>query len=471
MEKMVLPDFGPVNDMLDSVYVELDGKCVLEEYREPYGRESLHRMFSVTKSYCGLAILALVADRRLGLDDCIVTYFPEYVGSQIHPWLKEMTIRHMMTMRTCHAKTTFHTKMATDWTESFFTTAPNHRSGQIFQYDTSSSHTLAALIKKMTGKGVLDYLREIFLEKSGFSKQAYILKDPFGVELGGSGLMAKTSDLACTAQLLLALVRGDFFEDPRFNGYVTERYPECFWKRYAGLVKEATSFQTLTCHFGQTADEQQGYGMQFWMVRNGGAAMYGLGGQYAILFPEQRLFVVTTADTQNVKGGNQKILDCIHQYVERLKAEQSYCLFSGIRLEEMNEAMGEIRNKTMEKTPAGEYEILQTEASLKRVTIQKDMLKLSLETENGKMEAEILFSVGKGVTGRLCRECEIIYTRAEMYRDSLYLQIKNCDTAIGLLHILIHFEGEDRICLYMRTAGLEGFEVFNGFFDGKRIHS
>ena len=58
-----------------------------------------------------------------------------------------------------------------------------------------------------------------------------------------------------------------------------------------------------------------------------------------------------------------------------------------------------------------------------------------------------------------------------MYRDSLYLQIKNCDTAIGLLHILIHFEGEDRICLYMRTAGLEGFEVFNGFFDGKRIHS
>jgi CubicO group peptidase (beta-lactamase class C family) len=106
-----------------------------------------------------------------------------------------MTIQHMLTMQICHSSTTYKIDRQKNWVESFFKVSPTHKSGDIFLYDTSAAHTLAALIKKLTGKGVLDYLREKCLDKLDFSKDAYIIKDPFGSEMGGSDLMAYPEDL------------------------------------------------------------------------------------------------------------------------------------------------------------------------------------------------------------------------------------------------------------------------------------
>lgn len=450
---MRIPDFSSVAHMMDSVYVERAGSCLMEQYWEPYDKDSLHRMFSVTKSYCCLAVLALAADGRLALSDHVIDYFPEYVVEPVHPWLAEMTIRHMLTMQTCHSRTTFHTGMTECWVESFFTTTPSHRPGQVFQYDTSSSHTLAALVEKLTGQGILDYLRGIVLEKAGFSREAYILKDPFGTELGGSGLMAKTLDLACTARVLMALQRGSFLVEASYQNCITDRYPKAFWVRYSELVKDALACQTPTCHFGQTVDEQQGYGMQFWRMRDGGAAMYGLGGQYAILYPQEELFVVTTADTQNIKGGSQSILDCINRYVKALRREPA------------KRAACEL---TLQDSWTGSYGILQEESDFSSISLEAQMLTL-YRKENGS-ELCIPFSLTQGTYGNLqLSGCRNIYTKAAVLPGSyLQLQIKNYDICIGLLQILIHFEADGTICMYMRTVGIEEYEMFNGFFDGRR---
>lgn len=432
-----IPDLEQLAGLLDSIYVEKAGVCILEQYYEPYERNSLHRMFSITKSYCGLAILALAAADKLNLEDPIIKYFPEYVKKPVHPWLAEMTIYDMLTMRTCHAKSTFNRKMSSNWVESFFTTVPNHRPGQVFQYDTSSSHTLAALVKKMTGKSVLDYLRELFLDEIGFSQEAYIIEDPFGEELGGSGLMAKTSDLACTARFLLDLV-------------VTEKHTSMFWKKYSVLVKDALSSHTPTCHFGQTIDEQQGYGMQFWQVRNGGSAMYGLGGQYVILYPQYHMFVVTTADTQNIRGGNQNILDWINRYVWSIygKSTETYT-----------------RPGTMEFR--GCYEIIQTNAIFSKMVLEEEMVTFYRKGVHQKEGLQICFSLQQEIRGRVWKGGPKIFTRASVLPgDYLYLLIRNYDIDIGSLHILIHFEGTGRVGIYMRVAGMEGFEEFSGFYDG-----
>lgn len=42
---------------------------------------------------------------------------------------------------------------------------------------------------------LLSYLRFKFLDEIGFSANAYILKDPNGVSMGGSGLCATPYDL------------------------------------------------------------------------------------------------------------------------------------------------------------------------------------------------------------------------------------------------------------------------------------
>ena len=120
-----------------------DDCLVAEGYYAPVKKNDLHRMFSVTKSFTSIAIGLLQEEGRLSLDDSIVKFFPEYVpnASEAHPWLLATTIRDMLSMRSCHASTTYDKfSSKTDWVKSFFTVAPTHKPGTVFHYDTSSSH-------------------------------------------------------------------------------------------------------------------------------------------------------------------------------------------------------------------------------------------------------------------------------------------------------------------------------------------
>ena len=278
-----------------------DDCLVAEGYYAPVKKNDLHRMFSVTKSFTSIAIGLLQEEGRLSLDDSIVKFFPEYVpnASEAHPWLLATTIRDMLSMRSCHASTTYDKfSSKTDWVKSFFTVAPTHKPGTVFHYDTSSSHTLCALVEKLTGMKMLDYLRNKVLNEIGFSKEAYCLTDGFGVSMGGSGLMATSRDFMLFALLIL--------NNGKLNG-----------KQYisADYIKESTSFQTATCVTGPVPSESQGYGLQFWIGEHGSIVCYGMGGQLAILLPEYNTAIVTTADTQGYHGGNQVIYDAIFRHI------------------------------------------------------------------------------------------------------------------------------------------------------------
>ena len=278
-----------------------DDCLVAEGYYAPVKKNDLHRMFSVTKSFVSIAIGLLQEEGRLSLDDSIVKFFPEYVPntSEAHPWLLATTIRDMLSMRSCHASTTYDKfSSKTDWVKSFFTVAPTHKPGTVFHYDTSATHTLCALIEKLTNMKMLDYLRNKVLNEIGFSKEAYCLTDGFGVSMGGSGLMATSRDLMLFALLIL--------NNGKLNG-----------KQYisADYIKESTSFQTATCVTGPVPSESQGYGLQFWVGEHNSIVCYGMGGQLAILLPEYNTAIVTTADTQGYQGGNQVIYDAIFRHI------------------------------------------------------------------------------------------------------------------------------------------------------------
>ena len=297
----VLREIDQKGIFLHSFLLWKDESLVAEGYYAPVKRDDLHRMFSVTKSFVSIAIGLLQEEGRLSLDDSIVTFFPEYVPDpdNAHPWLAATTIRDMLSMRSCHATTTydkFSSKI--DWVESFFTVPPTHKPGTIFHYDTSATHTLCALVEKLTGMTMLDYLRKKILDEIGFSKTAYCLTDGFGVSMGGSGLMATSRDLMLFA--LLILKQGNLNR----KQYIPADY-----------IKEATSFQTATCVTGPVPSESQGYGLQFWIGEHDSIVCYGMGGQLAILLPTYNTAIVTTADTQGYQGGNQVIYDAIFRHI------------------------------------------------------------------------------------------------------------------------------------------------------------
>lgn len=277
------------------------GKLLAEGYWAPFTRESLHRMYSVGKSFVSLAIGLLQEEGRLSLDDRICEYFRDKCPKEgVHPWIGQMTIRNMLTMATCHRQTTYK-RYKGDWVESFFRVQPDHLPGAVFCYDTSSTHVLAALVERLSGRKLMDYLRERAFDRIGVSGEAYFMEDPYGVSQGGSGLNCTLRDLLAVAQLVA--------DGGRYRG--EQLLP-------ADYLKEALRCQIVTVQ--QPAyDEQLGYGYQIWQGRHGSFYFYGIGGQLAVCFPKERFVLVTMGDTLDNKNGIKDIFDafesCIYPWI------------------------------------------------------------------------------------------------------------------------------------------------------------
>ena len=291
---------------MHSFLVLRHGLLVTEAYWKPWGRDDLHRMYSVTKSFVSLAVGCLADEGRISLSDHIAEYFPEYLPSPVPEEIASMTIRDMLMMRTCHRRTAYKEGAVNwnyvpsyqkNWVRAFFQTPPDHDPGAYFIYDTSSPQTLAGLVEKITGMKMLDYLRTKFLDKLGVSADAFIPSEPAGVSMGGCGLMMRPVDL-------LAVM--DMVKDGG-RGYISESY-----------IREATSAlsETEIGSAGDYADQKAGYGYQFWRMSHGAFAMLGMGAQYAIAVPDKDMVIVTTADTQADKSWEKTILSSIWSIVD-----------------------------------------------------------------------------------------------------------------------------------------------------------
>ncbi len=282
---------------MHSLLVMRRGRLALECYWAPFDKNTLHRMFSQTKSMVSLAIGLLCAEGRLRLEDKITDYFSEKLppGGPSRE-LAALTVRDMLRMATPYRRTVYKDWPSDDWVGCFFTAPADHMPGSFFSYDTSSSHVLCALAERLAGQPLLEFLRSRFLDEIGFSSKACCLKDAMGITQGGSGLMATSRDMLRVLALLAA--------GGRYKG--RQLLPESY-------LREALSKQidTEANNMSGEADFSQGYGYQFWMLRHGGWCMYGMGGQFSICIPQQELLIVTTADVQGCQGGAQLILDTL----------------------------------------------------------------------------------------------------------------------------------------------------------------
>ena len=310
--KRVLETLDKKNIPMHSLLILKDDRLIFEKYYAPYRKDTLHRMFSISKSFTAAAIALLTMENKVELDDPVTEYFPEYVTADTHPYIRATTIRNMLQMRTCHASTTYKVNMKEDWVESFFIVPPTHKPGTVFHYDTSAAHVLCALVEKLSGMDMLSYMKDRMLKYVDFSADSYMVKDPFGVSMGGSGLMATPMDVL---KFLYILSRdGRIVCD---DGVERSLLP-------SGFVKEATSNISDTFVTGPIPSEMQGYGMQIWQNEKGGFVLYGMGGQLGISLPHENMLIMTTADTQGIAGGNQVIYDAIYGNLLGNGDEQSW---------------------------------------------------------------------------------------------------------------------------------------------------
>lgn len=447
---------------LHSAIVMRSQKVCMETYYQPYTRETLHRMFSVTKSFVSLAVGLLEAEGRLSLSDPIVDYFPEkQPDGGPFEYTKMMTIQDMLAMTSCHDRTTYKAEGVTDWVGSFFTTPPSHVPGTNFSYDTSATHVLGALVEKLAGCSLLDYLRRKCLDEIGFSADAFMLKDPNGVSMGGSGLCAKPYDLLRT----IALLAGD----GAYNG--RRLLPKAYLD--AARTQKSDPFGKQS-----TLEELQGYGYQIWMTQHGGYAFFGMGGQLAVHVPDKELILVTTADTQGRQGGVQLIYDAFWEEIyskittgclpeapaeyERLQAfTASRCLAA---------VPGFINSPAADLINGVPYVCDENSCGVKQVTLQLDdpCETGSLTYINATGTHTLSFGIGSNKVG-LFPDYHLKYAASGAWRmDSYFLiRVQIIDTAVGSIYIGLNFKG-DYITVMFRKIEESLFEEYDGVFSGKK---
>ena len=426
------------------------GKVAAESYYAPYRKDSRHRMYSVSKSFTSAAAGIAIREGKLKLTDKAADFFPEEVIGELHPFTAAMTVEDLLTMRTVHKGSTDTSKG--HWVRSFLNTPPSHPSGTTFAYDTTGTHMVCAILQKITGKTVQEYLEETMFEKVGIGPITWEQCDQ-GISLGGSGIRCTTEDMARFGQLYL--------QDGVWNG---ERiFPEGW------AEKSISPIADNSC--GNFAfDGGHGYGYFFWRTRYNGGCAFGMGGQLIIILPEKDLVFACTANALERKDGQQLILDSFW--------ETLYDCLSDEALPEAPENLAELRKAA---SNAVTWLPGKTDSPWKKIGAKTIKLDTGFEgitdiifsfeddcgtlkmTRNGK---EILFPFGLGYyvpffdpfTG-LEAECG-----ASFVRDDLLVIRTEIPDHVQRYEFHCSFR-EDRITVMVRSIGglRDGVERFNGY--------
>jgi hypothetical protein len=222
----------------------------------------------------------------LSVNDTILSHFPERAPHEPSEKMKDMRIRDLLRMSTGHAKDPSpDVKAAKDgaWVKAFLASEVEDKPGTHFLYNSAGSYVLGAIVQKVSGKTLEEYLRPRLFEPLGIEAPLWG-KSPEGVNLGDGGIALHTEDLAKFG--LLYLQRGVW------NG-----------KRLLseGWVEAATSLQTAS---GGNPDSNwdAGYGYQFWRNKVTGFRADGAFGQFSFVLPKYDVVLAVTSGTSNMAG-------------------------------------------------------------------------------------------------------------------------------------------------------------------------
>ena len=277
---------------MHGMLLTLEGQTLAEGYWKPWRAEQPHRMYSVSKSVVSLAVGMLADEGRLSLDDRIAAYFQEWTGGDKPELLLRVTIRDMLRMATCYDRAMYSPLKDEDWTKPFFFGRPTHVPGTVFSYDTSASQVMCALVERLCGKPILDWMEEKLFQPLGMKGAKKWLRDRAGVSQGGTGLIMTLRDLSRLANFCMSDGRGLISSD---------------------YLRAATGWQIATDERAGL-EERYGYGYQFWQMRRG-FSMYGMGGQMAMCLPEKQLCLCTTADLIMDATGVQPLYDAFFRHL------------------------------------------------------------------------------------------------------------------------------------------------------------
>lgn len=266
------------------------GKVIAEGWWNPYKPELKHTLYSTSKSFTSTAVGFAVSEKRLTVNDKVISFFPGDLPDSISPFLADMKVKDLLCMSAGLDPEPTALVVASDsnWVKGFLASPVVNDPGTKFLYNSMATYMLSAIVQKVTGEKIIDYLTPRLFKPLGIEGIDWEV-DPRGINTGGWGLRVKTEDMAKFGQLYL--------DNGKWNG---KQILSEAW------IKEATTFKIdqapeATQSKKDSSDWMQGYCYQFWRCRNNGFRADGAYGQYIIVLPGKDAVIAIQSETYDMQ--------------------------------------------------------------------------------------------------------------------------------------------------------------------------
>jgi CubicO group peptidase (beta-lactamase class C family) len=292
---------------MHSLMILRHGKVITEGWWYPYRTGYRHIMHSVSKTFTSTAIGFAIDEKLLTTEDKVISFFPDLLPPEVSPWLGELTVKHLLTMSVGQDPAPVFPLDGGNWVQRFLATPIVHRPGTVFLYNSYASHVLSAIIRKVSGQTISDYLRTRLFEPLNITGVQWET-DAQGNNTGGWGMRIRTEDMARLGLFYL--------QEGQWNGR------QLLTKAW---IKEAVALHIYQ-RDGLTLEEElhdnwvQGYGYQLWRCINNAYRADGANGQFIIVMPEQDAVVVITGNTVDT----QQLLRLVFEHLQPVMTDGIY---------------------------------------------------------------------------------------------------------------------------------------------------
>jgi CubicO group peptidase (beta-lactamase class C family) len=300
-KKMSFSDFIKLcendNDVNLTHFMVVTSNRILCEYcMPPYEMDSLKLLFSITKSFTSIAIGIAYDMQLLSLTDRVMDFFPDESPPTPCSNLQGIQIQHLLTMSSgIHANTYDLLFPQDNWIKAFLAQDFPHEPGEFYRYSTHASHMLSAIITKVTGLSLEEFLNKYLFHLMDIYEAQWELS-PEGLTAGGMGLSLFPYSLAKIAQMLL--------NNGLYNGI------QLISSEYLGMatVPQIIKQDEINCstrHFSGTE-----YGYQIHIGKHGYFRFAGAFGQLCLVCPDKNIAFVAFSQCSKM----ERLLSMIYQF-------------------------------------------------------------------------------------------------------------------------------------------------------------
>ena len=257
----------------DHVIVYQHGKLLTRHDWVPEARQN---QYSLSKSFTGTAAGFALAEGLFEMDTRISELLPDYMPANPCEELKELSVRHLLTMTAGQQRPLLmgdsrKTLKETDWTSYVLSVPFSDHPGRVFMYSNTGPYLISRIIEEKTGGSLTDYLMPRLFEPLDIPRPEWE-EDPEGHIFGAGGMVLSSSEVMRFGQLYL--------QQGVWNG--KQILPEG-WVRKV----ERTAIPT------NRGDGE--YSLLFWKSRNDTYSAVGKFGQYCTICPEKDAVIVINA--------------------------------------------------------------------------------------------------------------------------------------------------------------------------------